>query len=432
MRLADRIFSLFEGVVIALDAIRSNKVRAGLTILGIAVGVFVVTVMSAAVHGINSGVTKAVAAAGPTTFYLHKWPAEINSCNGSADSCPWRRNPPLTLDEARRIRALPTVALVVAEIGNTAPVRYADKDLPGVGYGAYTPGWLEVNGGDLVAGRDFTDRENTAGAPVALVNEKLAERLFAEPAPEGANAEAVLARTAAKAVGRAIRVGGQLVTVVGVYRPIATAFDGTEKGRLYLPFETARRRLDADIHWMQLTVKPREGVDRDAALDEVLALLRAERRLRPGDANNFFYSTPDKILELYNKIVGAFFYVMLTLSAVGLIVGGVGVIAIMMISVTERTREIGVRKALGATKVTILWQFLVEAATLTGVGALVGLGLGAALAAALRAFSPIDAAIPAWAVLAALGGSALTGMLFGMLPAVRAARLDPVDALRYE
>jgi len=183
---------------------------------------------------------------------------------------------------------------------------------------------------------------------------------------------------------------------------------------------------------MQLTVKPREGVARDAALDEVLSFLRAERRLRPGDPNNFFVSTPDKILELYNKVVGAFFYVMLTLSAVGLIVGGVGVVAIMMISVTERTREIGVRKALGATKVTILWQFLVEAATLTGVGAVVGLALGAALAAAIRAFSPIDASIPSWAVLAALLGSALTGMLFGMIPAIRAARLDPVDALRYE
>jgi ABC-type lipoprotein release transport system permease subunit len=242
VRLADRLYSLFEGVLIALDAIRANKVRAALTILGIAVGVFVVTVMSAAVHGINSGVTKAVAAAGPTTFYLHKWPADFNTCNGSADSCPWRRNPPLTLDEARRIRALPSVALVVGEIGNTAPVRYADKDLPGVGYGAFTPGWLEVNGGDLVAGRDFTERENASGAPVVLVNEKLAERLFAEPAPDGEDARA---RTNAKAVGRAIRVGGQLITVIGVYRPIATAFDGTEKGRLYLPFETARRRLGA-------------------------------------------------------------------------------------------------------------------------------------------------------------------------------------------
>ena len=429
MRIADRLYSLFEGVVIALEAIRSNKVRAALTILGIAVGVFVVTVMSAAVHGINAGVTKAVAAAGPTTFYLHKWPAEINSCNGSADSCPWRHNPPLTPEEARRIRALPNIALAVTEIGNTAPVRYADKDLPGVNYGAETPGWLEVTGGDLVAGRDFTDRENDAGAPVVLVNENLAERLFGEPGP---STEASRAHAGSKAVGAAIRVAGQLMTVIGVYRPIATAFDGTERGRLYLPFETARRRLDADVTWMQITVKPREGVARDAALDDVLALLRAERRLRPGDANNFFYSTPDKVLELYNQIVGAFFYVMLTLSAVGLVVGGVGVVAIMMISVTERTREIGVRKALGATKGTILWQFLVEAATLTGVGAVVGLAFGAALAAFIRNATPVDAAIPSWAVLAALSGSALTGMLFGMIPAIRAARLDPVEALRYE
>jgi putative ABC transport system permease protein len=416
MRFFDRIAALFEGVVIALDAIRANKVRAGLTILGIAVGVFVVTVMSAAVHGVNAGVTKSIAAAGPTTFYVTKWPGELVTCNGSADSCPWRRFPPLTVEYQRRIQELPSVHLAVAEVGSSTPVRYADRDLPGVGLAAYTPGWMEVNGGDLVAGRDFTPSENAAAAPVVIINTKLKERLFDDGDP----------------IGKTLRLNGQQFTVIGVHEPVATAFDAGEKGRVTVPFETARRRLDIGVRWMSLSVKPREGVSRDAAMDDVLALLRAERKLRPGDANNFFVSTPEKILEIYNKFVGAFFLVMLVLSAIGLIVGGVGVVAIMMISVTERTREIGVRKALGATKAIVLWQFLVEAATLTTIGAVVGLVAGAAISAAVRAFTPVQASIPPMAIVAALGASALTGILFGMLPAARAARLDPVEALRYE
>ena len=198
------------------------------------------------------------------------------------------------------------------------------------------------------------------------------------------------------------------------------------------PFESARRRLNTGVRWMQLTVKPRPGVPRDAALDEVLTFLRGERHLRPGAPNDFFVSTPEKVLELYNRIVGVFFLVMITLSAVGLMVGGVGVVAIMMISVTERTREIGVRKALGATKGTILWQFLVEAATLTSIGAVIGLVIGAGLSALIRNLTPIEAEIPPLAIIAALATSALTGILFGMVPAARAARLDPVEALRYE
>ena len=416
MRVVDRLLQLAEGVVIAFESIRANKVRAGLTILGIAVGVFVVTVMSAAVNGINSGVTKSIAAAGPTTFFITKWPADINNCSGDQGSCPWRRYPALTVTEAGRLAALPSVGLVVTHIGNSKEVRYADRALPSVGLDGYTPGWLVVQGGDLVAGRDFTERENATAAPVAIVNEKLAERLFAE----------------GHAVGKEIRVGGQVMTVIGLYHQLGNAFDSGEKGRIYVPFETARRRLDTDVHWLDLTVKPRDGVGRDAAMDEALALLRTERRLRPGEVNNFFVSTPDKILELYNKVVGAFFLVMLVLSAVGLIVGGVGVVAIMMISVTERTREIGVRKALGASRGIILWQFLVEAATLTTIGAVAGLLVGGGLAAVIRRTPPIEASVPGGAVLAALAASALTGVLFGMLPAVRAARLDPVEALRYE
>jgi putative ABC transport system permease protein len=177
---------------------------------------------------------------------------------------------------------------------------------------------------------------------------------------------------------------------------------------------------------------PRDDVTRDDAMDDVTGVMRARHRLRPAQDNDFAFITQDQLLNTYNKIFGMFFLVMIVLSAIGLIVGGVGVVAIMMISVTERTREIGVRKALGATRGTILWQFLVEAVTLTAIGAMIGLMFGAIVSMIVRNATPIQATIPPLAIVAALGASAVTGIVFGMLPAMRAAKLDPVDALRYE
>jgi putative ABC transport system permease protein len=410
------LHGLLEGVGIALDAIRANRVRAGLTILGIAVGVFVVTAMSAAVHGINAGVEKGIAAAGPTTFFVTKWPMALNNCNGSDDSCPWRRFPPLTIEETRAVAAQPSIAGVIAHVNTSAAAKYTDHELPGIGIEAYTPGWTDVDGGDISPGRSFTEAENNDASQVALINQALKDRFFPQ----------------SEAVGRTLSLDGKPFRVIGIYHPIGNIFDPANKPKAIIPLETAHRRLNAQIRWMDLTVKPRDGVPQATAIDETIAVLRARRMLKPAQENTFFISTQEKVMELYDKIVGVFFIVMIALSAIGLLVGGVGVVAIMMISVTERTREIGVRKALGATQGIILWQFLVEAVTLTLIGATIGLAVGSGLTMAIRKATPIDASIPPLAIVAALATSIVTGVLFGLIPAARAARLDPVEALRYE
>jgi putative ABC transport system permease protein len=416
-RFAGSTGRLLEGIGMAFDSVRANKVRAALTILGVAIGVMVVIAMASMITGINRAVAAQIETLGPKTFFVFRFfRGGIEISDGSDEMSPWRKNPWLTPAEAGILRSLPSVKDVGYREEASGPVGYGDQKLSSVNVIGITTNWPFVVGGTITAGRNWTDIEFAAGSAVAVINDKLAETLFPGLDP----------------IGKRIRVYGQMFDVVGVYAEASSLFGGSTSPIVAMPHTTFLKVADYFKGWLQFTVRPTDSATVAQAQDEVIAALRAKRGLKPSQDNNFSVVTQDKLLDTFNSITSGFFLVMLALSSVGLLVGGVGVIAIMMISVTERTREIGVRKALGATRREILFQFLVEAASLTMVGGAIGMILGALIAWSIAKFTPVPAEVPMWSVVAALVASAVTGVFFGMYPATKASRLDPVEALRYE
>lgn len=417
----NRFLLIFEGVGMALESIRSNKVRAALTIAGVAIGVFVVVAMGSVVNGIRASFQKDLDEIGATTFIVQRRSSGINACDGTDEKCPDRRNPAISFDEWKMIERIPGVQNVIGVLGGQGNFGYRNSRVDNVGFDAYSVEWPEVDASDIFPGRNFTRTEYEAGTPVVLVNDTLKAQLFGDSEP----------------IGKQVTINGRQFTVIGIYTPKAGFLKSLEgKGpdtpRAIVPLQSAVRQLDVWKGALTLLVRPDKSVTQDQVMDEVLASMRARRGLKPADRNDFYLVAQDRIMETFNQLFGAIFAVGLALSAVALLVGGVGVVAIMMISVTERTREIGVRKALGATSGTIRWQFLVEAATMTSIGALLGLAIGALLAWVIRSNTSIPATLPGSIVATALIASAVTGVAFGMLPAMRASNLDPVEALRHE
>ena len=407
--------TLLEGIGIALDSLRASKTRAALTIVGVAIGVMVVMGMSAAVKGINTSFEDAIASVGPKTFFVFRYFSGGIQI-GDDHNAPWRHFPPINRDEARMVARLPTVKAVILSENRSATVQVGDQSEDNVGISGNGAAWPRVSGGDITSGRSYTDIEDEAGDKIVVVNTKLATRFFSGRDP----------------IGQTLKIYGQEFRVIGVYEPPPNLFGGGNDYTVIMPWVTFHRYMNVWWGWANLAVMPTDEATVQDAMDDVTAALRRSRGLRPGDDNTFSVVTQDKFLDLWGKLTGVFFVVMIALSGVGLMVGGVGVVAVMMISVTERTREIGVRKALGATQGEILWQFLVEAATLTLVGGAIGMILGGGLTYAVSHLTPIPAKVPPLSVVAALGVSVITGIAFGIVPAQRAAKMDPVEALRYE
>jgi putative ABC transport system permease protein len=408
-----RLDSFREGAVLAIDQLRANKFRSGLTILGIVVGVATVMAMSAMIQGIQSSITSEMEAVGPKNFIVSRY----DFANVSIVSGPRRRtNPVITVAEGRRLQTLPTVRRAMVGLDMNGEFTNGRQRLPSVPVAGREDGWTEYSSATIVAGHDMLRNHVQSAANVVLLSTHLAEAMFGPLDP----------------IGRTVRINGKPFQVIGVVKMSDNIFSAMQRNIAIMPYTSMMRHLNVWVGGLQVFAVPTARATQDEAMDQVIATLRTMRGLRPGEDNNFHVIRQEEFLNTFNRVTGVFFMVMLALSSVALMVGGVGVIAIMMIAVTERTREIGIRKAIGATRREILWQFLFEAVTVTCIGAIIGMIVGAGIAFLVAAFTPIPASVPFGAVVAALAMAAIAGVLFGMWPAWKAARMDPVEALRYE
>jgi putative ABC transport system permease protein len=406
-----------EGVVLAFDAMRSNKLRSALTILGVVIGVTTVMVMASLVDGVRSQIFATMENASPSTFYVVRF---FSSVPLNPDNLPpeVRIRPPVSETDAEAIARSPDVRYAGVWVQVQNRMEYLRERTQGLMIYGADNSFMEANGGSLLRGRMFSRGELSAGRPVVVLELDVADRLFGRIEP----------------LGKVVHIGGIAFTVIGIYQKPANIFQppGANDGGV-VPFRAAKQSFRYDeTNGLFITVLAASNVPIPEAKDAAIAVLRNARGHRPADPNSFDVITQDQILDIMGSLTAAFFLVMIALSSVALLVGGIGVMAIMMVSVTDRTHEIGLRKAVGATRREVLWQFLVEAATLTGFGGVLGIAVGLLGGAILKSALNLQSGPPLWSAVVAVSASVGIGLVFGMIPALRAARMDPVEALRYE
>jgi putative ABC transport system permease protein len=416
-----RIGDLKETVVMALDTLRTNKLRSGLTILGIVIGVMTVIVISSVVNGLNSSVEGLVESLGSNVLFVFRFPVF-----GQRPTTEMLTRKQMTYDDAIAMRSLPHVVAV------SPALQYTDNNAPGrsgvtaIRAGANsmqntiitgdTAQQKDVTDLDVMEGRFFNEGDQERAAKVTVLGYDTAAELFPNQS----------------AIGKEVTVSGMLFTVVGVLDKQKTAFGGgnnPQDNQAFFPITTFHEMHPEQLDYW-ITLKYDDQKNRVAVEDELTELLRRRRKVANEKPDNFAIFGTDTLTRLWDQITGGLFLLLFALSSVALLVGGVGVMNIMLVSVTERTREIGIRKAIGATKQTILFQFTLEAVTLCAVGGIIGLLVGSAIALALK-FVFLSQLSPLWVAIGFLSSCGI-GLLFGIYPAWKAANLNPIDALRYE
>ncbi|MEO6817652.1 MAG: ABC transporter permease [Edaphobacter sp.] len=410
-----------ETVVMALDTLRTNKLRSGLTILGIVIGVMTVIIISSVVNGLNSKVEDLVKSLGSNVLFVFRFPVF-----GQRPTTEMLTRKQLTYDDAMAMRELPHVAAVSPALqytDNSSPdragvtsIKGGGKSMQGTILEGDTPSQKDVSELDLREGRFFNEGDQERAAKITVLGSDTADELF----------------PGQSAVGKEVQASGMVFTVVGVLDKQKQAFGGgknPQDNHAYFPITTFHYMHPEQLDYW-ITLKYDDPKNRSLVEDELTELLRRRRKVANAAPDNFAIFGTDSLTRLWTNITGGLFMLLFALSSVALLVGGVGVMNIMLVSVTERTREIGIRKAIGATKQTILTQFTLEAMTLCAVGGVIGVVIGAAIALGLRLLLP-SLPSPMW-VAAAFLCSCGIGLIFGIYPAWKAANLNPIEALRYE
>ena len=421
-----------EVVFVALDSLRANKLRSALTILGVVIGITAIVGMTSLIRGFDNSLRDSIRKLGPNTIFLAKF-SGLSIAAGN-EFTELLRRPNLTIEDATAIEKLaPSAGVVDIWLGAGGPptqtrVFYGNDRTKLLAVLGATEHFAQINFLDLQAGRFFTEGEVSRRRNVVVLGQTPYQALF------GASA--------ADPIGKRVRVGAVEYTVVGVVgkRPSAGGFDLGQDDFVVIPETTYRKQFGIQIfrqgnlthQSVLIAVAPRVDSARTSLLAEVEEIMRIRHDLTLDQPNDFDLITQDAALDLWGQVSQATLLTLIVISSIALMVGGIGVMAIMTISVTERTREIGLRKALGARRQEILFQFLAEAVVLTCLGGILGIAIGSAIGVTISLATGFPVSLPWWSFAVGLGFSAAVGIFFGMVPAFRAARLDPIEALRHE
>jgi putative ABC transport system permease protein len=429
-----RIALFWEVIALAFDTVRANKLRSALTVLGVVIGITAIVGMTAMVRGFDESLRKMIGAIGPDTIFVQRF--GITSFASGAEFKELIKRPNLSISDARAIEDMAgSIQLVDIQLGAGGPptqrrVFYRTQKTKAIVVFGSTENFAEGTRIPMLSGRYFNGTEVQYRKNVVVLGNTAYQVLF-QP-------------TGIDPLGKMVRVGSERFEVVGVFdkRPAAGGFNLGQDDFVAIPYTAYQRvfglnpvrinRGGATILPIQLAMVPREGVRQQDAIEDVRRVMRIRHGLKLDEPDDFDVLTQDAVLKLWDQISQGTFFALVVISSIALMVGGIGVMAIMSISVTERTREIGVRKALGARRAEILFQFLMEAAFLTSLGGVLGIGLGSGIGWTVHVLSGFPISLPWWSFAIGLGFSASVGIFFGMWPAFKASRLDPIEALRYE